>query len=236
MQPPDERVALLAGGEIELIGLLPGASNYTFATIVRNGDARATAVYKPARGERPLWDFPRGTLWRREVAAFEVSEALGWGLVPATVGRDGPHGPGSLQWFVDADPDAHYFTLMPALADVFRLVAAFDIVVNNADRKAGHCVLENDTGRIWAIDHGVSFHADPKLRTVIWDFVGEPLPARVRQDLQRLLRDHAAWDRLRSLLARDEIASLRARVRALLDEGAFPDPPEDRRAFPWPPV
>lgn len=228
--------ALLSEGEIEIEGLFADASNYTFAATVARGDDRALAVYKPRRGERPLWDFPEGTLYLREVAAFEVSRALGWDLVPPTVLRDGPHGPGSLQIFVDADPEGHYFSLMPARAPEFRILAAFDIVMNNADRKAGHCLLEKGNARLWAIDHGVCFHPDPKLRTVIWDFAGESLPDAVAGDLQRFVAARAGQDRLAELLTPEEVDATYARAFELLDAGKYPDPPPDRRAVPWPPV
>ena len=232
MRVTQDRVkSLLREGEIEVLGLLPGASNYTFAVTVAEGDLKVIAVYKPREGETPLWDFPDGTLWRREIAAYELSEGLGWSLVPPTVDRDGPEGIGSMQLFIDHDPEQHYFTLMSDFADSFRRVALFDHVMNNADRKAGHCLLERDAGRIWVVDHGVCFHADPKLRTVIWDFAGESIPADLLSDLERLdIGVLAPW------LAAGEVSATRARIEMLLDERTFPAPPEDRRAYPWPPV
>ncbi len=167
----------LAEGRIELLGLLPNASNAAFLARCRAGDEERFAVYKPSRGETPLWDFPEGTLHRREVAAFVVAAALGWPNVPPTVLRDGPEGPGSLQLFVRFQVGEHYFTLQDERREDFRRVALFDLVVNNADRKAGHCLLGED-GRIWVIDHGVCFSDEPKLRTVIWDFLDEPIPDR----------------------------------------------------------
>ncbi len=158
---------------------MPWSSNRTFLTNLCLDDQTANAVYKPASGERPLWDFPDG-LYRREVAAYELSEALGWQLVPMTIERDeAPMGTGSLQWFVDADFEQHYFTLIederwwPQL----ERICAFDILANNTDRKSGHCLVDTD-GHIWAIDNGLSFHAEFKLRTVIWEFGGEPIPIR----------------------------------------------------------
>ncbi|MFA5891986.1 MAG: SCO1664 family protein [Actinomycetota bacterium] len=237
MSVSDEQArALLSEGEIEIQGLFTDASNYTFAVVVAREDERATAVYKPQRGERTLWDFPVGTLHLREVAAYEVSRALGWDIVPPTVVRDGPHGPGSMQLFVEADPQEQYFTLMPARAAEFRVVAAFDVVVNNADRKAGHCLLESGGTRLWAIDHGVCFHADPKLRTVIWDFAGESLPGSVVLDLERFVAMREGGDCLAQLLSPEEIDAVYARASALLAAGTFPDPPADRRPYPWPPV
>lgn len=231
-------LALLASGELRLRGLIPWASNYTFLAEVVDGDRCALAVYKPREGETPLWDFPDGTLCLREVAAYEVSEALGWSLVPPTVLRGGPHGVGSVQLFIDAEPDQHYLTLGPPHAETFRKVAAFDVLVNNADRKSGHCLLERVSGRIWAVDHGVTFHAHPKLRTVIWDFAGERVPRGVLTDLRRFLAVLEAGERterLRSLLAEEEIEALRRRTRALLEAGVYPDP-GPRRHLPWPPV
>ncbi|HYZ46648.1 MAG TPA: hypothetical protein VE712_03195, partial [Actinomycetota bacterium] len=156
---------LLSSGDVEVLSLLPYSSNYVFLARVRNEETDALAVYKPRRGERPLWDFPRGTLAAREVAAFLVSEAAGWGKVPPTVLRaDAPLGVGSLQLFIEHDPERHYFTLMEERAEDLVAFAAFDVVINNADRKSGH-VLEDADGRLWAVDHGVTFHPHDKLRT-----------------------------------------------------------------------
>lgn len=239
MRAPVERVTdLLRTGEIDVLGLMPNASNYTFAVTAGSAALRALAVYKPSEGETPLWDFPEGTLYARELAAYDVSVALGWDLVPPTVVRDGPHGIGSLQLFVDAEPDAHYLSLMPEHAGVFRRVAAFDVVINNADRKSGHCLLERETGRILVVDHGVCFHVQPKLRTVIWDFAGEQLPPDVVEGLRRLddALDGPLSEQLGALLAPEEVEAVRARTHALLDAGAFPDVPADRRPYPWPPI
>jgi len=239
VRAPTEKVLdLLRAGEIELLGLMPNASNYTFAAAVTDGDRRVVAVYKPRDGETPLWDFPEGTLYAREAAAYEVSVAMGWDLVPPTVVRDGPHGIGSVQLFVDAEPGAHFLTLMPEHAADFRRVAAFDVVTNNADRKSGHCMLERDTGTIFVIDHGVCFHVQPKLRTVIWDFAGEQLSPDVVDGLARL-RDALAGplrSRIEQLLSPSEVDTLMTRTRAMLDGGSFPDVPLDRRPYPWPPV
>jgi len=230
---------LLGHGELETEGLLPWSSNYTFlATISYNG-ARNLVVYKPRSGERPLWDFPEGTLYLREVATFVVSQALGWSYVPPTVLRDGPHGVGSVQLYIDADPEEHYFTLQDRFVDDFQRLAAFDYVINNADRKSGHCLLGTD-GRIWAVDHGVTFHVSPKLRTVIWDFAGQPIPSPILDDLEALRRRLAPGDpvedTLQLLLADDELAALRRRVGDLLSSRLFPSPEPGRRHIPWPPV
>ena len=191
-RPPDdaEVIALLERGDLEVLGLLPRASNFTFLARVRDGKEQTLAVYKPRSGEAPLWDFEEGTLAAREVAAFVVAEALGWPWVPPTVLRDGPHGPGSVQRFVAFDQDQHYLTMRNERPDEFRRIALFDLVANNADRKSGHCLLAED-GRIFVVDHGVCFHEQPKLRTVIWDFVGEPIPEDLRTDLRALERNLA---------------------------------------------
>lgn len=204
---------------------------------MRAQNAEALAVYKPQRGERPLWDFPPGTLAARERAAYLVSAASGWDLVPPTVLRvDAPLGEGSLQLFVEHDPEVHYFTLMHDRLDELAAFAAFDAVINNADRKSGH-VLEDATGRLWAVDHGLTFHIDDKLRTVIWAFADEPLTGPVRTTLERLgaaLSDDGALGReLAAVLTRDEAAATLNRVEALLVEDRFPAPGTDR-PLPWP--
>ena len=162
---------------MEVKGRLPWSSNGTFLVEVGIDEDVVSGVYKPGAGERALWDYPSG-LFRRERAVYVVSEALGWGLVPETVLREGPLGPGSLQRFVAADFQEHYFTLLerPEHHDTLRAICLFDLLINNGDRKSGHCLLGTD-GRVWAIDHGLCLHDEPKLRTVIWDFVGQPLPA-----------------------------------------------------------
>jgi uncharacterized repeat protein (TIGR03843 family) len=230
---------VIAEGELELLGLLPNSSNYTFLARATLGPERALAVYKPRRGETPLWDFPEGTLCRREAAAFVVARSLGWPNVPPTVLREGPEGEGSVQLFVDADVREHYFTLQerPELADAFRRIAVFDVIVNNADRKSGHCLLGRDGG-IWVVDHGVCFNVEDKLRTVIWEFVGEPLAPGSQDDLRRIRAEidrGPLRDALGPLLADDEVAAFAHRIDAILAAGVLPEPGEDR-PFPWPPV
>src|SRR5947208_9702031 len=163
----EDVLRLLSEGEMEVLGLLPRASNYTFLARVRLGEDETYAVYKPREGEAPLWDFPDGTLCNREVAAYVVARSLGWPAVPPTVLRDGPAGPGSVQRFVQFDPHEHFFTMQDRRAEDFRRIAAFDAIVNNADRKGGHCLLGEDD-RIYVIDHGVCFAEEPKLRPAIW--------------------------------------------------------------------
>ncbi len=233
----DEVAAALASGRLEVLGLLPGASNATF--LGRVVDASGTAipcVYKPRRGETPLWDFPDGTLCRREVAAFVVARALGWPNVPPTVLRGGPGGIGSVQRFVETRPGEHAFTIAETRIDELRPIAAFDLVVNNADRKAGHCLLGVD-GRIYVVDHGVCFAEEPKLRTVIWAFAEEPLPAALAGDLARLAAamDGPLGDELGALLEEGEVAATRRRLDELLASGTFPEPGPGR-PYPWPPI
>jgi len=229
---------VMATGDLEILGLLPRSSNYTFLARAGEGDDAVLAVYKPRRGEIPLWDFPEGTLCRREVAAYVVARTLGWPNVPPTILRDGPEGVGSVQRFVPFDPEAHYFTLEPERADDFRRVALFDVVVNNADRKGGHCLLGED-GTIWVIDHGVCFSEEPhKLRTVIWEHVGEPIEPALLEDLRRFhdeLDGGAAAAELDDLLDPEEIAAMRDRAGAVLADGRFPEPGPGR-PYPWPPV
>jgi uncharacterized repeat protein (TIGR03843 family) len=224
-------LTLLLDGEVELKGRLPWSSNGTFLVEVCRNEESALAVYKPLRGERPLWDYPSG-LYRREAAAYVVSEALGWGLVPETVVREGPLGTGSVQRFVPAHFEEHYFTLLerPEHHEALKVICLFDLLVNNGDRKSGHCLLGED-GRLWAIDHGLCLHAEPKLRTVIWDFAGEPLPAGRLDDVARLAAAPPAA--LDGLLAAEERDALAARAAALVRRPLFP-PARSGRAYPWP--
>lgn len=231
--PAADHLTVLERGEVEVVGRLPWSSNGTFLTTCSLEAVELGAVYKPAGGERPLWDF-EGGLYRREVAAYVVSEALGWGLVPETIERiDAPFGPGSLQRFVDADFSEHYFTLIEdrATHDQLRAICAFDVVVNNADRKSGHCLLGED-GRIWAIDNGLSFHSQPKLRTVIWEFAGETIDAEHRADLATFARTPP--DALCDLLAEREVHALCSRAERLARSGKLPRPDPRQHHYPWP--
>jgi uncharacterized repeat protein (TIGR03843 family) len=230
----DVATELLATRAFSVVGRLPWSSNLTFLVALdTDGGLPLGAVYKPARGERSLWDFPGG-LYRREAAAFELSEALGWGLVPPTVIRpDGPLGEGSLQLFVEADYSQHYFTLYDGghHEEALRTVCAFDVVANNADRKSGH-VLKGPDGRLWAIDHGLCFHRQPKLRTVIWDFADDTLDDGLLADLGRLAGELP--DNLGSLLSAPERDAVAERTRALIETASFPEPEGDRPPYPWP--
>ena len=236
----DLTITALMDGELTLKGQFVWGSNYTFLVEVAYNEATLTAVYKPRKGERPLWDFPAATLAHREVAAYLVSEALGWGFVPPTVyRRRGPLGPGSLQLFVEHDPEIHFFTMTPEDRQRLRPVALFDLLINNADRKGGH-VLRGVEGHLWLIDHGICFHVEEKLRTVIWDFAGEPIPAHLLVDLEAFRQKLGPASELNvaldAHLKRGEIAALAKRTEYFLSTRAFPDPPEDRRPYPWPPV
>jgi len=236
---PEEALRLLSEGHLKVLGLMPDCSNYTFLVRATADGRQALAVYKPQRGEAPLADFPYGTLCKRERAAYLLSEALGWELVPLTITRAGaPIGFGSLQLFIEADPNEHYFTLAPGRRDVFLRFALFDWVINNADRKSGHCLLDA-AGHIWGINHGLSFHTLPNLRTVIWDFAGErvsrPLLTEICALLPRLDGSEGWAVELRTLLDPAEIAALGRRVRAIEAAGVFPQA-RSQRSYPWPPI
>ena len=230
--PATDVVEALTHGDLTVKGRLPDSSNATLLVEACHNGVTTLGVYKPERGERPLWDFPRG-LFRRELAAWQLSEALGWGLVPLTVERDGPYGEGSVQLFVHADFEQHYFTLREDARhhDQLRRMCAFDVVSNNADRKGGHCLLAPD-GTIYGIDNGLCFHVEPKLRTVIWDFAGEPLPLEIQRDLERLVA-RPLPPALRALLAPEECSILVRRARALAKSGRFPTDTVGR-GYPWP--
>ncbi|PDW03992.1 SCO1664 family protein [Candidatus Viridilinea mediisalina] len=230
----------LANGTLMLEGAMPFSSNYTLLTRVEHEDVELLAIYKPRRGERPLWDFPKGTLYRREAAAYVVSECLGFGLVPPTVVRDGPYGIGMLQFFVANDDEAHLFTMLKegSYDERLRQLCAFDYVINNADRKSGHGLKGLD-GRLWAIDHGICFHYELKLRTVLWDFMGEPLGPELLAALGHLRtcleHQHPAVQLLNDLLAKPELRALRRRLDHLISSNAFPEPGPGPNV-PWPPV
>jgi uncharacterized repeat protein (TIGR03843 family) len=227
-----DALELLTTGDVEVDGRMPWSSNATFLVTIRAGADETKAIYKPGRGERPLWDFPHG-LFRREVAAWHLSQALGFGIVPPTVRRDGPYGEGSFQLFVPSDFEQHYFTLYenrPDLHDEFRTICAFDLLANNTDRKSGHCLLGLD-GRIWAIDNGLCFAPTFKLRTVIWEFAGEAVPDPVLDAAASLCDGLPAT--VADLLEEDEVEALLGRVRRLLARPVFPADTTGHR-YPWP--
>ena len=237
-----EVLEALASGEVKEEGLLPYSSNHSFLVVVSSDELTLPAVYKPQRGENPLWDFEWGTLCMRETAAYLISAALGWQLVPPTVLRDGTHGLGSIQFYVDHDSEEHYFTVQDdaRFADAFRQLSLFDFIVNNADRKSGHCLIGFDE-RLWAIDHGICFHTEYKLRTVIWEFSGEPIEDTYLNDMKTLRSqltnpDHPLAQELCRLLNRDEYQEVIARTNRLLHRQIYPIPQPHRRNYPWPPV
>jgi hypothetical protein len=234
LAPSSEEQELLAATEIELLGLMRRSTNYTFlARVCGPGEFESLAVYKPQQGESPLWDFPDGTLYRREVAAYRLSRLLGWPDIPATVVREeAPHGIGALQRFVEAQPGRHYLHGNDEAEDLWLKVAVFDVIANNADRKSGHCLFDAE-GRVWVVDHGLTFHLDEKLRTVIWDFAGRPLPDELRPDLERALPEVAE---LGELLAKTEVRQLRARIEGVLEAGWRFPAPTSGWSVPWPPV
>lgn len=228
------REEALRSSGLHVIGRMPWSSNATLLCDLLDPDGGPVgrAIYKPHAGERPLWDFPDG-LYRREVAAYELARALGWDLIPPTVERDGPHGVGSVQWFVDADFDRHYFTLLEdeATHPQLRRLAAFDFVANSTDRKGGH-VLEDGDGHLWGIDNGLSLHAEFKLRTVIWDFADEPIGDDIADALDRFVTSPLPTV-LCDLLDPFEREATLTRARALLSAGKLPVDETGRR-YPWP--
>jgi uncharacterized repeat protein (TIGR03843 family) len=226
----------LQSGALELKGQFMLGSNYTFLVNVHHDGKEIQAVYKPSKGEQPLWDFPDATLAHREVAAYLVSEALGWHFVPYTALRDdGPYGPGSIQQFIEYDPKYHYFNFNDEDKARLAPVMLFDLLCNNADRKGSHVIFEEETHKMWLIDHGLCFHENDKLRTVIWDYAGQPIPDDLLKALALLSTPSLPAD-LRPYLNPNEITALVARAEALTTSGIYPMPPEDRRAFPYPPI
>jgi hypothetical protein len=233
---------LLANGDLEIVGRLVDASNLNLYCSVRlpcpdpAPDVVAACVYKPIRGERPLDDFPDGTLAYREVAAYRVSRATGWNIVPPTVLRDGPLGPGMVQLWVDADESVQVVDLIRRGDGALRRMAVFDCIVNNADRKGGH-MLPVEGGHVYGVDHGVCFSPDPKLRTILWNWRGHRFSPDEVATLERIHEALRAdlGDELRDLLAPNEVAITARRVRRLLARGTFPQPDPDRPAIPWPP-
>ena len=232
---PENIRELLRRGDLDILGRMPWSSNATMLATLSADDVEFPVIYKPRRGERPLWDFSTGSLCLREVASHDLSELLGWGVVPPTVLRDGPLGEGMVQLYVDHDPEEHYFTLLEDHADDLRRFAVFDVLANNADRKGGHCLRGKADGHVWGIDHGLTFHEAWKLRTVIWDFAGEAVPPPLADDVCRLLADTDAVDaRLGPLLAPEEMRAFRDRVDELMRIGTLPNPDPGYHSVPWP--
>jgi uncharacterized repeat protein (TIGR03843 family) len=228
----------LAEGELDIVGRLPWSSNFTFLVDVHHEGTTSKAVYKPEQGEQDLWDFPT-KIYKREIAAFELSCSLGWPDIPPTIERvEAPYGVGSLQEFVPADFEQHYFTVMEADEengsqehhDAFMRIAVFDLVANNTDRKAGHCLIGED-GTIYAIDNGLCFHAEPKLRTVIWDFQGMPIPPPLLEDLQRVAE--GLPPSVLQWINEEETAALLRRIGETLENPVFPALTSQRQ-YPWP--
>lgn len=232
-------LSALREGELQLEGQFLYGSNYTFMVNCQYHEINIKAVYKPVQGERPLWDFPVQTLARREVAAFLLSDHLGWDLVPPTTfrTRNCPMGAGSLQYFIEHDPEIYYFTLRDKDRESLPAVMLFDLMINNADRKGGHLLID-PVGKLWLIDHGLSFHVEEKLRTVVWDHAGQPIPENLLFDVQNTIHDlsptSALYQSLQPHLSIQEIEALKIRSEQLVSSGKFPLPPEDRRAYPWP--
>ena len=223
---------LLLHGEFISCDLTPMGSNYTFLASLKLGEQDGQAIYKPRDGEVPLWDFPKGTLYKREYGAYLLSQTLGWDFIPRTIVREGPYGIGSVQQYVEHDPRMNYYTLSEADADELRMIACFDLVANNTDRKANHVLVDGD-GKLWGIDQALTFHADTKIRTVIWDFGGEPIPDTYLVQLAELvsLIDHpeGELEELLELLLPEEVQAFRKRLDWVLTERAYPGLPGRRR-------
>ena len=238
--PVQRILKLLESGSLDAeLGQMRWSSNYTYLVSVCDDEFKAMAIYKPQRGERPLWDFPDGTLCYRERAAYILSDAIGWNIVPPTVMRDGVHGLGSVQFYIEHDPEVTYFNLGTPFAEQLQRIALFDFITNNADRKGGHCLLDA-RGKVWGIDHGICFHVAHKLRTVIWDWAGAPLPDAMLRDVSALhekLADTSSnlYGQLAGLVSAREVAATQKRVERLLARRTFPQPGQGPN-YPWPPV
>ena len=221
-------------GKYEIKGQFTFGSNYTFLVSVEHEGNEYPAVYKPLRGEQPLWDFPENSLAGREVAAYLVSEHLGFHIVPfTTLRQDGPFGAGSLQQYIDYDPEYHYFSFSEQDRHLLKPVVLFDLLCNNADRKGSHVFFEKDSHQLYAIDHGICFHEEDKLRTVLWDFSGQKIPEDLLVPLSKI---RGLLPSLEPYLTPRERSALCARADSVLKRGVFPRQPRDRRAMPWPPL
>jgi len=239
--PIEEAIEITEKGEInEELGLMRWGSNYTFLVNAILGETKVLAVYKPRQGERPLWDFPDGTLCNRETASYLMSQMLGWFIVPPTFLREGTRGIGSVQLFIDHDPEEHYFTFDKLrVGNQLERLAAFDAVINNADRKGGHCLIDADE-HIWGIDQGLAFNSSYKLRTVIWDYAGKPIPQTILDDLQKLCKQiddqtNTSTQTLSELLSDSEMRMLRVRLERLIETEIYPLPGAGPNR-PWPAV
>ena len=225
MPTPEETLQLLEHGEMSSLELSPVGSNYTFLASIKNGAHRCKAIYKPRDGEIPLWDFPGGTLYRREYQAYLLSQVLGWDFIPTTIVRDGPYGIGSVQLYVEHDPRVNYFVLKDSNPQALKTIACFDLIGNNTDRKASHCI-QDAVGKVWGIDHGLTFHQVLKVRTVIWDFGGEPIPDPLLDDLavfqKNLENPTGALAELVDLSEREETEALAQRVAWVLEVREYP--------------
>ncbi len=240
----NDTLQLLQTGTMEIKGVLPWSSNYAFLAHIGQPEQAVLAVYKPRQGERPLWDFASGTLCQRETAAFVISHALGWDIVPPTVLRQGTHGIGSVQLFINHDPECHYFTFEgeAAFQNSLQQIVLLDVIINNADRKGGHVLLQESddnaqANRLWAIDHGICFHSEYKLRTVIWEFAGTRIPDPLLADLIKFQAQlhtlyHAS---LKQLLTSAEFLALERRLDRIIETKTFIKPGSGRH-YPWPPV
>jgi hypothetical protein len=238
-RPPSTEVevaTLLAEGVLDLEGRLMAASNVTLIGAIRTDTLAGECVYKPVAGERPLWDFPDGTLAGREISAFLVSEAMGWRIVPPTLLRDGPFGPGMVQLWMNADPAVDLVQFVRRDVPELRRMAVFDAVVNNADRKGGHIIPMAD-GHVHGVDHGICFSPDPKLRTLLWRWAGKPLTVEALAVLERLADDLRGdlGEQLHEHLTRREVRRTEQRVADLLRTQLHPQPSGDWPALPWPP-
>jgi uncharacterized repeat protein (TIGR03843 family) len=229
---------IMAEGKLTLQGQFVNSSNYTFFSQMELDSQQLPVVYKPNRGEQPLWDFPTRTLARRETAAYLLSESLGWSLVPLTIYRRKslPFGPGMVQFFIDHDVNYHYFSFSDQDRARLDVVAVFDLLINNADRKGSHVFLDADQ-HLWCIDHGICFHPEDKLRTVIWDFAGQTIPEKYLGNLQALINQReAVTEKLSPYLRKSEINALFRRAAGLIQLSIYPYPGTDRRMYPYPPL
>ena len=219
---------IIQQGEITSCNLTPLGSNYTFTVQVQLGDQTSLGIYKPRDGESPLWDFPSGTLYKREYAAYLLSQHLGWDFIPYTTIRDGPYGIGTVQRYVDHDPKQNYYNLAEDKANELRKIACFDLLANSTDRKPNHLLVDGG-GKLWSIDHGLTFHSDTKIRTVIWDFGGRRIAKSHLNAVRKLARQlEAPEGRVQELVDQlypDEVTSLQRRVEWVLDEGKYPGLP-----------